>query len=196
MAFNQPFLNRFSIAVSNCVQSRQSCSYFHGHSVNGPRCLLNTFDFIFQLLFTSTFRGRTSKSNCRSALFTQQRYFTSKFSYLSFSNLTHETETETANRWETTNSNPHGPIIMIGESETGRKSQIRFMTLFFWNVLDTLQCFVPATAKCANMQIQNHFSQANQHVLTFPHPILIYRVTHTELCWSCCSKLLLIFLTN
>jgi hypothetical protein len=83
---------------------------------------------------------------------------------------------------------------MIRESETGRKSQFIFMTLFFWNVLGTLQCFVPATAKCADMQIQNHFSQANQHVLTFPHPILISRVTLTELCWSCYSKVAADFL--
>ncbi len=116
------------------------------------------------------------------------------FSYLPFSNLTHQTETEIANRWETTNSNPHGPIIMIRESETGRKSQIIFMTLFFWNVLGTLQCFVPATAKYADMQIQNHFSQANQPVLTFPHPILICRLTNSELCWSCCSKVAADFL--
>jgi hypothetical protein len=49
--------------------------------------------------------------------------------------------------------------FMMRESETGRKRQIIFMTLFFWNVLETLQCFVPATAKGADMQIQNHFSR-------------------------------------
>jgi hypothetical protein len=121
---------------------------------------LNTFDLIFQLLFTSTFRGRTSKSNSKSALSSPSKEISHpSFGFLPFSNLTHKTETEIANRWETTNSNnPHGPIIMIGESETGRKSQIIFMTPFFWNVLHSLQCFVPATAKCANMQIQNHFS--------------------------------------
>jgi hypothetical protein len=38
---------------------------------------------------------------------TPQKYsLTSKFSYLLFSNLSHKTETGTANRWETTNSNP------------------------------------------------------------------------------------------
>jgi hypothetical protein len=40
------------------------------------------------------------------------------------------------------------------------------------------------------------FFQAYQHVLTFPHPILICRVIHTGLCWSCCSKVAADFLDN
>jgi hypothetical protein len=44
---------------------------------------------------------------------------------------THKTRTVTANRWETTNSEAIGPvIIMIGQSETWSSSQITFITLF------------------------------------------------------------------
>jgi hypothetical protein len=57
-------------------------------------------------------------------------FLTSKFSYLLFSTPTHKTKTGTANRWETTNSKALGPIIMIGQSETGSISQIIFITHF------------------------------------------------------------------
>jgi hypothetical protein len=39
-------------------------------------------------------------------------------------------KTGTANTWETTNSKPPRPIIMIGWSVTGNSSQIIFVTLF------------------------------------------------------------------
>ncbi len=39
-------------------------------------------------------------------------------------------KTESASTWETTNSKPPGPIVMIGQSETGRSNQIIFITLF------------------------------------------------------------------
>jgi hypothetical protein len=58
-------------------------------------------------------------------------FFTSKFSFVLFCNHTCKTETGTANRWETTNSKPLGPIIMTGRSETPSSSQIIFITLFF-----------------------------------------------------------------
>jgi hypothetical protein len=44
--------------------------------------------------------------------------FTSKFSYLLFCNPSHKSETGIANRWGTSNSEPPGPIIMMGRSET------------------------------------------------------------------------------
>ncbi len=59
-----------------------------------------------------------------------QMFFTSKFSYLLFCNPTQKTEPGTANRWGTTNSKPHGPIIMMGQSETLITSQVLFITLF------------------------------------------------------------------
>ncbi len=51
-----------------------------------------------------------------------KKKFTSKFSYLFISKLTHKTKTGTANRWETANSKPPRPIIMIGQSKTGSTS--------------------------------------------------------------------------
>jgi hypothetical protein len=71
-------------------------------------------------------------------------FLTSKFSYLPFFNPTHQNKTGTANRWETTNSKPPGPITMIGQSQTGSGSQIIFITLFFWQGLDFA---VPFTSK-------------------------------------------------
>jgi hypothetical protein len=46
-------------------------------------------------------------------------FLTSKFSYLLFSNLTHKTETGTANRWETTIATPPGPIKLSSQSLSG-----------------------------------------------------------------------------
>jgi hypothetical protein len=51
-------------------------------------------------------------------------FFTSKFSYSHFCNLSHKTETGTTNRWGTTSSKPPGPIITKGQSETLSSSQI------------------------------------------------------------------------
>jgi hypothetical protein len=59
---------------------------------------------------------------------TLQKYFSHPS--LVFCKPIYKTKTETANRWETTNSKPPGPIIMIGQSETGSSSQIIFITLF------------------------------------------------------------------
>ncbi len=47
---------------------------------------------------------------------TLQKYFSHpSFSYKFFSNPTHKTETATASRWETTNSNPDGPIKAVNK---------------------------------------------------------------------------------
>ncbi len=49
---------------------------------------------------------------------TLPKYFSHpSFSYVLFCNP-HETEIGIANKWGTTNSEPPGPIIMMGESET------------------------------------------------------------------------------
>jgi len=58
-------------------------------------------------------------------------FFTSKFSCVLCCNPTHKTETGTANMWETTNSKPPGPIIMMGKSKTLSSSLDVFITLFF-----------------------------------------------------------------
>jgi hypothetical protein len=44
-------------------------------------------------------------------------FLISKFSYLLFSNPTHETKTLNANRWETANSNPPGPIQVFSNQQ-------------------------------------------------------------------------------
>jgi hypothetical protein len=44
---------------------------------------------------------------------------TFKFSYILFSNPAHKTKTGTANRWETTNSNPPKPIKLSSQSRAG-----------------------------------------------------------------------------
>jgi len=49
-------------------------------------------------------------------------FFTFKFSYVLFHNPTYKTETGTANRWGTSNSNPLGRIMMMGQSETLSRS--------------------------------------------------------------------------
>jgi hypothetical protein len=60
-------------------------------------------------------------SVCDPYVILQKIILTSKSSYLLFSNPTHKLKLKsgTANRWETINSKPPGPIIMIGQSETG-----------------------------------------------------------------------------
>ncbi len=81
---------------------------------------------------------------------TLQKYsFTPKFGYLLFCNPTHE-GAETANRWETTNNKPHGPIVTIGQSEVGISSQITFITLFSRRCKALLH-LLPASANCANI---------------------------------------------
>jgi hypothetical protein len=67
-----------------------------------------------------------------------------------FCNPTHDTQTEIANRWKTTNSKTSGRIIMIGQSKTETRSRIIFITLFsslasaqfYWH------CISPASANC------------------------------------------------
>jgi hypothetical protein len=46
--------------------------------------------------------------------FTPMVYF-SYYYFILFSNPTRKTKIETANRWETTNSKPPGPIIMANQ---------------------------------------------------------------------------------
>jgi hypothetical protein len=46
-------------------------------------------------------------------------------------NFTHSIETETANRWETTNSKPPGRIIMIGQSETQEEEAVRWDCIYY-----------------------------------------------------------------
>jgi hypothetical protein len=76
-------------------------------------------------------------------------FLTSKFSYLMFWNPTHKTETETTNRWGTTNSKPLGPIIMTVHKNTQHLSDHIYYTLFCRST--TLLGLLLATANCVFM---------------------------------------------
>jgi hypothetical protein len=53
------------------------------------------------------------------------------FSYSLFCNPAQKNERSgTVYRWETNNSKPPGPILMIGQSKIGNSSQIIFIALF------------------------------------------------------------------
>jgi hypothetical protein len=105
-------------------------------------------------------------------------FLISKFSYLLFCNLTHQTEAGTVQiGGGTTNSKPPGSIIMIGRSKTGSNSQITFITLFSSSA--QLCCaFYQRPQTEQNMQEKNNFAEPNQHTLTLCYSILMCRVTY------------------
>ncbi len=89
-------------------------------------------------------------------------FFTSKFSYVLFRNLTTDkTETGTAYMWGTTNSKP---------PEQQQLDHV-FITLF--------------SAKFKPFTSQNYFHEPNQHMLGFLHPIFVWRITDGEHGWRC-----------
>jgi len=104
--------------------------------------------------------------------------FTCKFSYLLFCNPTHKTETGTANRWETTNNKPPGPIIMMGQSETLISSQIITLLLFSAGGL------VPATTKCIIMLSQTIFL-TQTGMFDFSSSNFYSSGSHTQHRWRC-----------
>jgi hypothetical protein len=87
-------------------------------------------------------------SSCAQCV-TLQKYFShpSVVIYF-FSNLTHKTETGTANRWETTNSNPPG--------QSGNNNQIIFVPLFNGRCHSVL-CLLPASANSGKLLSQKPF---------------------------------------
>ncbi len=70
----------------------------------------------------------------------------SHFSYLLFSNPTHKTKIGTANMWEITSCKTPGAVIMIGQSETGRSTQLILILLFSIRCEALLCCVPPALA--------------------------------------------------
>jgi len=105
----------------------------------------------------------------------------SHFSYLLFSNPTHKTKIGTANMWEIISCKTPGAVIMIGQSETGRSTQLILILLFSIRCEALLCCVPPALANVLKKMLgQIHFIEPNEHVLTFLHPILICRLPHTE----------------
>jgi hypothetical protein len=79
-----------------------------------------------------------------------------------FSNPTHKPKTGTANRWETTNSNPLGPLKLSSQST----ADVRVCCAFYQPQQTVQKCWG-----------QNHFAEPNGHVWIFLHSILICRVT-------------------
>ncbi len=99
------------------------------------------------------------KSSSRVAQYvTLPKYFSHQSSViLPFSNPIDNTKIGTANRWETTISNPSGP--MISQWEIGRSlnydSHIIFITLFSGSCKALLYLLL-ASENFANMLVQNH----------------------------------------
>jgi len=110
---------------------------------------------------------------------TLQNYFFR--SILTFLQPTHQTEMGTAYMWGTTNSKSLGPIIMMCQSETLRRSQIMFTTLCSASAqLQEHSIAVPFTSqrKLYIMLCQNQFPELNRHILTFLHLIMLSRITY------------------
>jgi hypothetical protein len=114
-----------------------------------------------------------------------QIFLRSKFSYLLFCDLTHQTGI--ANRYGITtysSSKPSGRIIMIGQWEIVMSCQILFITLFFCRCT-AVQLFCSAAPYQLQQTVKkllfthNHFVELNQHVLTFLHPILLCTITES-----------------
>ncbi len=78
-------------------------------------------------------------------------FLISKFGYLLFSNASHETKTVNANRWETANSHPPGPIELFSNQE---------------QVLGFVMPFT-TSANCAKVLGQNHFAEPHCHAFIF-----------------------------
>ncbi len=80
----------------------------------------------------------------------QNIFFTSKFSYLLFSNPTHKTETgRTANRWGTTNSKPCGTNHYDGPIRNTQQHSDQFITLI--SRFTEFLCLLPATTKTVQL---------------------------------------------
>ncbi len=81
----------------------------------------------------------------------------------------------TANRWETTNSKPLGPIIMIGANGTSNHIISHFFS-------PSAHCFgcAPFTSYCKlwNYVEPKPFPEPNQHILIFLHQIFMCSVTY------------------
>jgi hypothetical protein len=93
-----------------------------------------------------------------------RKYFSHpSFTYLLFSNPTHKPENGTANRWETTNSNPPGPIKQSGKSQ---------------HMLGFAVPFTGLSILCKNAGPKPCVAKPNWHLLTFVPPIFFCRATY------------------
>jgi hypothetical protein len=152
-----------SSSIFNCVCQRSSNN-------EGVWCFLLLEKRVMITFLTQSIP--TGAQVCESA----KIFFTSKFSYVLFCNPTHKTETETTNRWGTSNSKPLGLIIMMGQSKILSSCQMLFISLLY-RVTQILR-LLPVMASCAIMLIENNFPEPNWHILSFLHPILLRRITY------------------
>jgi len=86
-----------------------------------------------------------------------------------FHNPTHKTKTGTANRWETTNSKPLGPMA-------NQKQWAVIISYLSYSSLAGAQlcCALYQPQQIMQkMRGQNHFPEPNQHILTLLHPLLM-----------------------
>jgi hypothetical protein len=102
-----------------------------------------------------------------------QIFFTSKFSYLLFFNPTHKTETGTANRRGTINSEQPGPII-YDRPITNTEQQVRsYLLHFFLQVHIVIVPFTQPWQSCAMVLSQNKFSSAKRACFDFSSSNLV-----------------------
>jgi hypothetical protein len=108
-----------------------------------------------------------------------QKYFSPpSLDILTFCNPAHKTETDTANRWETSNSKPPGRIIRIDQSETGTNKWDHIYCTLLWQVHSFAVLLTSLSKTIKVIMGQNHIAQPSWDVLTFLNPILLCRVTY------------------
>jgi hypothetical protein len=87
-------------------------------------------------------------------------------------------ETGTANSWETTNSKPPGPVIMIDQLERGSTNQIIFIYTVFCRRKALLRLLL-ASPTCVHYARPKLFSWAKLVNWTFLHPMLLCWITYS-----------------
>jgi hypothetical protein len=119
-----------------------------------------------------SFFGLLRASPAMLSMLTLQKYFSHPSLLIYFlRNSTHDTQTEIANRWQTTNSKTSG-------SKTETSSLITFITLFSSKCTVLLHFTSLSKQTVERMQEQNYFPEPNGHVLTFVRPILMCMVMY------------------
>jgi hypothetical protein len=116
-----------------------------------------------------------------------QKKFTSKFNYFTFFKPHPYIKTGAANRWETTNSKPPEPIIMISQLETGTSRQNHIYYTLLWHQILDLRCVLYRLRQTMQKFWAKTILQTQHwNVSTFVDPIFMCsRVTYcTEHMWN------------
>ncbi len=109
-------------------------------------------------------------------------FLTSKISYLLFSNPTHETKTGTADRGETTNTKPPGPI-----RNRDQQPQHIYYTLLWQLLLGFAGPFTSLSKLCKNSG-SKPFCWAKLSCFDFSSSNFNFAGSHTEHRWSCSKQ--------